>query len=156
MRPVDGFAPGQICRVSGATGNFCGAPAGRFPGFMRVFTLARGLLTRSRGDRVFKSRCAVSISSVGSAHSQAYLHRPSQTDNVEGGDTGPTVALQSLYQDFTGRGSSDPLIPGLGSENGTDGSSGLCGALQFSAAAMSALLSVQGGQDKASPSDAEP
>jgi hypothetical protein len=97
----------------------------------------------------------VSISSVGSAHSQAYLHRPSQTDNIEGGDTSPTDALHSPAQASTGGSSGDPLISGLGPDDGSGRSGGSCGAPQFSAAAMSALLSVQSGQDKATSADAE-
>src|SRR6266704_3683722 len=83
------------------------------------------------------------ISSVGSSNSLAHLQRLSQLDSAGGRDTSPTDALQSLWQALTGRGgdSSDPQSSGLGSG---DGSGGSCGTPQFSAAAMSALLSVQG------------
>jgi len=97
----------------------------------------------------------VSISSVGSSNSHAHLQRLSQPDSVNGGDTSPTDALQSLYKAFSGGGSSDPLISGLGSDDGSGGSGGSCGAPQFSAAAMSALLSVQGGQGGPPTDDAQ-
>src|SRR5882757_935310 len=101
------------------------------------------------------SRCTVSISSVGSSNAYSYLQWPSQSDSVSGSDTSPTDALQSLYQALKGGGSSDQLA-GLGSGDGSGGSGGgSCGAPQFSAAVMSALMSVQGGQSNPAAADAQ-
>ena len=100
----------------------------------------------------------MSISSVGSSNPYSYLQWPSQPDTASGGDTSPTDALQSLYQAFTGGSASDPLA-GLGSGDGSGGSGGAgggsCGAPQFSAAVMSALMSVQGGQSNPAATDAQ-
>lgn len=98
----------------------------------------------------------MSISSVGSSNSYSYLQWPSQSDGVSGGDTSPTDALQSLYQAFTGGNPSDPLTSGSGSDGSSGGAgSGSCGAPQFSAAVMSALMSVQGGQGNPAAADAQ-
>jgi Ca2+-binding EF-hand superfamily protein len=88
----------------------------------------------------------MSVSTVGSSNAYAYLQRPSQPDGVDGSDAGPTDALQSLYQAFTGGNANDPLAAALGSDGGSSNAGG-CGMPQFSTAAMSALLSVQSGQD---------
>jgi hypothetical protein len=77
-----------------------------------------------------------------------------QPDSVKGGDTSPTDALQSLFQAFKGGGSSDSLA-GLGSEDGSESTGGSCGSPQFSPAAMSALLSVQGQNINPATADAE-
>ncbi len=92
----------------------------------------------------------MSVSSVGSSNAYAYLQWQSQSDGVDGGDAGPTDALQSLHQAFTGGNPNDPLLAALGSDDGSsnsgDGSGGgSCGMPQFSAAAMATLLQIQGG-----------
>jgi hypothetical protein len=97
--------------------------------------------------------------SVGSSHSYGHLQRLLQPDSASSGDTSPTDALQSLFQAFKGGRSSDQLA-GLGSDDGS-GSTGngagntSSGAPQFSAAAMSALLSAQVGQGNAVAADAK-
>ena len=97
----------------------------------------------------------MSISSVGSVHSHAHLQWLSQSDSVEAGDASPTDALQSLFQAFKGGGASDSLA-GVGSGDGSGGAGGgSCGAPQFSPAAMSALLSVQGQNINPATADAQ-
>ena len=87
----------------------------------------------------------MSVSSVGLSNAYAYLQWPSQPDSADGSDAGPTDALRSLYQAFTGGNPNDPLAAAFGSDGGS-GDAGGCGMPQFSAAAMATLLQAQGGQ----------
>ena len=88
----------------------------------------------------------MSLSSVGSSNPYSYLQRLLQPDDADPSDAAaPSDPLQALYQAATGGGgSSDPLITAATSDE--DGSSGSCGAPQFSPDVMKALLSVQGDQ----------
>ena len=90
----------------------------------------------------------MSVSSVGSSNPNAYLQRLLQPDDADPSDgAAPSDPLQALFQAITGGKSSNP-DPLIAAATPGDGSSGSCGAPQFSPDVMKALLSVQGNQGK--------
>ena len=91
----------------------------------------------------------MSVSSVGSSSPNPFVQRLLRPDDADPSDGAtPSDPLLALFQAITGGNSSDPKNPKIAATTSDDGSSGSCGAPQFSPDVMKALLSVQGNQAK--------